>query len=67
MAKAMRECKGKMIVSINAPPDIRDAFAGMVFHDLGIKYSVGNNQGAPKESRELIITNYEAGVLGGLF
>ncbi len=67
MAKAMSSCKGKMMVSINDHPDIRQAFAGQVFHELGIKYSVGNNQGAPGESRELVITNYEPGVMGGLF
>lgn len=67
MAEVMRTCGGKMMVSINDHPDIRRAFDGLVMHDLGIKYSVANAHGKPTESRELIITNYEPGVMGGLF
>lgn len=67
LAAAMRTAKGKVMLSINDHPDIRACFAGLVFHELDIKYSVGNNQGAPKESGELVITNYSPGVLGGLF
>jgi DNA adenine methylase len=48
-------------------PDIRQAFDGLTMRDLGIKYSVANNHGQPTESRELVITNYEPGVMGGLF
>lgn len=65
MAKAMMTSKGKVMVSINDHKDIRSAFAGMIFRDLVIKYGVGNNQGAPKESRELIITNYEPALIDG--
>lgn len=67
MAKAMRSLKGKVMVSINDHPDIRRVFDGLVMHDLGIKYSVANAQGSPVESRELVITNYEPTVMGGLF
>lgn len=67
MAAALRTMKGKAMVSINDHPDIRQAFTGLVTHDLGIKYSVANAQGKPSESRELVITNYEPGVMGGLF
>lgn len=67
MARVMRTCKGKMMVSINDHPDIRRAFDGLTMHDLGIKYSVANAHGKPVESRELIITNYSPGVMGGLF
>jgi len=67
MADTMRTCKGKMMVSINDHPDIRRAFDGLIMHDLGIKYSVANAHSKPTESRELVITNYEPGVMGGLF
>lgn len=67
MAEAMRTCSGKMMVSINDHPDIRRIFNGLTMHELGIKYSVANAQGTPLESRELVITNYTPGVLGGLF
>jgi len=67
MAETMRTCKGKMMISINDHPDIRRVFDGLVMHDLGIKYSVANTHGKPTESRELVITNYEPGIMGGLF
>lgn len=67
LAEAMRTCKGKAMLSINDHPDIRRCFAGFVTHELGIKYSVANKQGAPKESGELVITNYEPTTMGGLF
>jgi DNA adenine methylase len=56
-----------MMVSINDHPDIRRAFSGLVFHELGIKYSVANNKATPSESRELVITNYDPALMGGLF
>ena len=67
MAKMVREAKGKVMVSINDHPDIRRAFDGLMMHDLSIKYSVANTHGQPAESNELVITNYEPGVMGGLF
>jgi len=67
MAALMRTCKGKVMVSINDHPDIRRAYEGLTFHDLGIKYSVANAQGAPNESRELVITNYQPEIMQGLF
>ena len=68
MSEQMRTIKGKMMVSINDHPDIRRAFAGHHFHDLKIKYSAGNNHcGTPKESTELVITNWDIKEAGGLF
>lgn len=67
MAAAMRSCKGKVMVSINDHPDIRAAFDGLTMHQVGIRYSVGNNHGEPGTSDELVITNWDAGGLGGLF
>ena len=65
MAAMMRSCSGKVMVSINDHPDIRNVFEGFVIHDLGIKYSVANAHGKPVESRELVITNYEPALMGG--
>ena len=67
MAETMRSCKGKVMVSINDHPDIRRAFDGLPMLELGIKYSVGNAQAAPQESKELVLTNWEPRDLGGLF
>jgi DNA adenine methylase len=68
LAARMRSMKGRMMVSINDHPDIRRAFDGLVIMDpIGIKYSVGNNNKAPETSQELVICNWEAGELGGLF
>jgi len=67
MASLVRKLKGKAMISINDRPEIREVFAGLTMFDLGIKYSLGNNQVDPGESRELVITNWDAGDLGGLF
>ena len=67
MAASMHSMQGKMLVSINDHPDIRRVFDGLTLHDVGIRYSVANKNGTPMESRELVITNYEPGVMGGLF
>lgn len=67
MAKTMRSCKGRVMVSINDHPEIRAAFDGLTMHELDIRYSVGNNHGEPSTSGELVITNWDAGELGGLF
>lgn len=64
MAEAVASLKGKAMISINDHPDIRAVFQGLTFHDLGIKYSVGNAQGKPTESRELVITNWSPEVMG---
>lgn len=67
LARMMRTCKGKAMISINDHPDIRKVFEGLSMFELGIKYSVGNNHGEPTTSDELVITNWDASQLGGLF
>lgn len=67
MAAFMRNCKGKVMVSINDHPDIRRAFDGFQMLGLDIKYSVANNQVEPATSKELVIMNWEPTALGGLF
>lgn len=65
LASAMRTIKGRMMVSINDHPQIREAFAGLVMHDLEITYTVGTAADR-RASRELVITNWEIGA-GQLF
>ena len=58
MAEFMRECKGKVMVSINDHPDIRRVFEGFAMQELSINYSMGSAHGKPQMSKELIITNW---------
>lgn len=60
---------GKTHVSINDHPQmqIRETFAGLVFHDLEITYTVGLADSRREASRELVITNWEPDALGQLF
>jgi DNA adenine methylase len=67
LASTMRTAKGKVMMSINDHPDIRAAFDGLVMFDTGITYSVGNASGPQRESRELVIMNYEPVTMGELF
>lgn len=66
MASRLRSMKGKAMVSINDHPAIREAFAGLPTLELDIKYSLQNG-GQPQTSGELVITNWDAGISGGLF
>ncbi|PKM01462.1 MAG: DNA methyltransferase, partial [Gammaproteobacteria bacterium HGW-Gammaproteobacteria-6] len=66
MAELMRTIKGKAMISINDHPDIRKAFEGLPMMELDITYTLA--KGAPSDkSGELVITNWDAGGLGGLF
>lgn len=67
MADFMRTSKGKVMVSINDHPAIREAFEGLHMMGLDIKYSVANNNGQPETSKELVITNWEPSVFDSLF
>ncbi|RMC99566.1 DNA adenine methylase [Aquitalea palustris] len=58
LAELMRSCKGKVILSINDHPDIRDVFAGFRMEQVTIQYSVNQNKGKGKTSAELIICNW---------
>jgi len=48
LAKVMRMRKGRVMVSINDHPDIREVFKGFWMEGLDIKYSTGNAQGTPQ-------------------
>lgn len=65
MAEFMRTCKGKVMVSINDHPDIRQVFKDFNIMEVDIKYSVASIHGKPQTSQELVITNYDQAELSG--
>lgn len=67
LTSAMRACKGRMMVSINDHPQIREAFAGLTMHELEITYTVGTADSRRLASRELVIVNYDCTPAGSLF
>lgn len=68
MADFMRRSKGRVMVSINDHPDIREAFEGFHFETLDIRYTTGNQRtSSAGVSGELVILNWEPKALGGLF
>lgn len=66
LAKFMRSCKGKVMVSINDHPAIREAFKEFHMMDLDIKYAIANVD-AQQTSRELVIMNWVPEDFPGLF
>jgi DNA adenine methylase len=67
MADFMRRCKGRVMVSINDHPDIRQAFAGLHLESLEIQYTTANQRTAKaKSSQELVIMNWEPDLLSRL-
>jgi DNA adenine methylase len=66
MADVMRRCKGKVLVHINVYPDIR-LFEGFHFETLDTRNcNTNQRQGAAETSDELVITNWEPALVGGL-
>lgn len=66
MAELMRRVKGKVMLSINDHPDIRDCFAGFDLEQLDIAYTCGS--GGPTPRKELVIYSWDrAGEPMGLF
>ena len=70
MAEFMRRCQGMVMVmvSINDHPEIRRVFDGFYSERLDVRYTtVNQRQGKAEVSGELMVMNWEPGVLGGLF
>jgi DNA adenine methylase len=68
LAEEMRKAKGRVMLSINDHPAIRELFAGFHCHEIGIKYSNGNQaKGAPVQSQELVFTTWDPLANGQLF
>jgi DNA adenine methylase len=57
MAELAKTIKGKMIISVNDIPAMREAFAGLVIETVDITYTVGG-AGRSNSSGELIIRNF---------
>lgn len=56
MAELARSIKGKMIISVNDIPEMRQVFNGLNIHSVEINYSLAG-KGTPR--RELIVSNLE--------
>ena len=63
----MHSSKGKVMVSINDHPAIREAFNGLHMKGLDIKYSVSAAHGQAEVSKELVVTNWDATLADSLF
>lgn len=59
MADLARSIKGKMIVSVNDIPEMRQAFKGLAMERLDIRYSVGGSTRTARTSAELLIRNFK--------
>lgn len=57
MAELAKSIKGRMIISVNDIPEMRQVFAGMPMECADINYTVGGNK-KNKAAKELIITNF---------
>lgn len=57
MADLARSISGRMIISVNDIPEMRQTFAGLEMESVGITYTVGG-QGRGSDRRELIIRNF---------
>jgi len=57
MAALAKSIAGKMIISVNDIPEMRQAFDGLVMESVGINYTVGGAKNV-KAAKELIIRNW---------
>lgn len=58
MADLARSIKGRMIISVNDIPEMRQAFKGLTMRRLAIKYTVGAAGKGRSEKGELLIRNW---------
>lgn len=58
MAETARSIKGKMIISVNDIPEMRQIFGGMVMKEVKISYTAGGAKENKNKSGELIIRNW---------
>ncbi|RCX32094.1 DNA adenine methylase [Thioalbus denitrificans] len=57
MATAMRELKGRAIVSVNDIPEMREAFAGFSMREVSLRHTVGGSR-CTVERGELIVCSW---------
>ncbi len=65
MSALAKSVKGKMMISLNDHPAIRECFADLHIETVGIEYSLGSRYGQGAERGELVITNYDPHQGGG--
>ncbi len=58
MAELARTVKGKMIISVNDIPEMRQAFAGLTIERVDINCTVGGGGRSKAKAGELIIRNW---------
>jgi DNA adenine methylase len=58
MAELARSIKGRMIISVNDIPEMREAFAGLPMELLKIRYTVAGNRPGAAAAGELVIRNW---------
>lgn len=56
MAELARSIQGRMVITVNDIPEMREAFAGLTMETADIQYQVGGSQRS-KPTRELIVIN----------
>lgn len=57
MAELARTIKGRMVISVNDIPEMRQAFAGLAMETVDITYTVGGS-GKSSAKQELVIRNF---------
>lgn len=55
--EVLNDINGKMIISVNDIPEMRQAFDGLAMESVGINYTVGGAKNV-KAAKELIIRNW---------
>jgi DNA adenine methylase len=58
MAELARTIKGRMVISVNDIPEMRQAFAGLTIDEVDILYQVGGGGRSKNRKGELIIRNW---------
>ena len=58
MADLAKSIQGKMVISVNDIPEMREAFKGLTMESVGISYTVGGTKGRDKRA-ELVIRNFD--------
>lgn len=58
MANLARSIKGRMLISVNDIPEMRQVFDGLSMERVEIRYTVGQGEAARKPTGELIIRNW---------
>lgn len=59
IADKMRSLQGRVILSLNDVPEVRETFAGFRMETADLTYSIGQASGGPKDVTEVIIYNFE--------